>query len=470
LRAYAGRLWKLFAFLAASSLINTLLPGLTWAVDITTSVVSLAGTNKTVLYTPRANANSHIGIFVMHPSVAYSNFPACSQLASRGFTMLCADSIFTNRMFDYKGYEDHAPAITAALKFLRNQPGITKILVMGHGMGGPMMAFYDWVQENGTVVCGDPRRLLPCDTENLLGADGVSVLQPVDGLILFDADLGDAFATFTQTDPAIGDPDFPGKRNSQVDMFAAQNGYPGDAAAASPTFSNANYNNAFLSLFLNGQASRNADALRDAQRTFVQMQEGDPQVYSDDMPFEQPGVSDAAQAWRADLDLLSCSQKPHVLLKHDGTNEVSAGPICSVRIPSANSARDNSFRSDIHASVRVWLGAHALRTSGRYELGSNDITGVDYGSSNTSAVIQVQGITRPTLIIANGGSDFIRFDEIIFDNLKSADKSFVIEEGSSHDGAECKLCEQSLGLPLGFFGDAQKRTYDFIAGWLRARF
>jgi hypothetical protein len=271
-------------------------------------------------------------------------------------------------------------------------------------------------------------------------------------------------------DPAISDPDDPGRRSADIDMFAVQNGYPGDVAASTPSFRGADYDGGFVSRFLNAQASRNASALRDAQKIYAQIEEGNAQVYLDDMPFEEPGAFDAAQLWQADLNILKCSQNPHIVLKRDGSSDMSPGPVCSIRVPSASFARDNSFASDIHASVRTWLGAHALRTRGHYEQTPNDIVGLDYASSNTSLVLQARGIARPVLVVANSGSAFIRMDEIVFDSLKSGDKTYVIEEGAAYRGDECKPCEQALGVPAGYFGDTQKRTYDFMAAWLRARF
>jgi hypothetical protein len=39
-----------------------------------------------------------------------------------------------------------------------------------------------------------------------------------------------------------------------------------------------------------------------------------------------------------------------------------------------------------------------------------------------------------------------------------------------HGGGPCTACAQALGLPPTFYGDTQKRTYDFMAAWLQARY
>src|SRR5262249_57619383 len=84
-----------------------------------------------------------------------------------------------------------------------------------------------------------------------------------DGVMLADAHLGAALATFTYVDPAIKKDAKPGIRNPALDMFDASNGYPGDEAAGSPTFKSATYSDKFKGRFLEAQANRNADLLHE---------------------------------------------------------------------------------------------------------------------------------------------------------------------------------------------------------------
>src|ERR1044071_1482791 len=88
---------------------------------------------------------SIIGVFVMHPSSSYQNNGVCNALAQRGFTTVCADSVFTGNDNGYYGYEQHAPGIRAGINYLRSLastatlPAISKVLIFGHSMGAPMM-------------------------------------------------------------------------------------------------------------------------------------------------------------------------------------------------------------------------------------------------------------------------------------------------------------------------------------------
>ena len=165
----------------------------------------------------------------------------------------CADSIFLRRGQDYYGYEQHAPGIASGINFLKNPANvdgivIEKFIVWGHSVGAPLMAFYQNIAENGAAACQGPEKILPCDASTL------NNLPLPDGVILADAHLGAALATFTYVDPAIKKENKPGIRNPLLDMFDISNGYPGDEAAGSPTFKSATYNDKFKQRFLEAQA------------------------------------------------------------------------------------------------------------------------------------------------------------------------------------------------------------------------
>jgi hypothetical protein len=371
----------------------------------------------------------------------------------------------------YKGYEDHAPAIAAGVRHLReNTPGITTVLLYGRSMGAPMMSFYANVQENGVAACQDPRRIIGCDTQNLVDANGNSKLPAIDGLILGDAHLGDALATFTYMDPAITDFEAPHRRDRSTDMYAVENGYPGDNQVAAPHFGDAEYSAAFLERFLDAQADRNARVLNGALEFMERAKAGDPDIYPDGMLMVVPGAENAARIFQADLDLLRCTRQPHIFLTHDGRRDVSGGPICSVRIPSARFYRADSASSVVHVPLRAWLGAKALRTNGLYRQSENDLTGIDYESSNTSTVTNVRGITKPLLLVANSGHYFVVPNEIVFNSAASEDKTFAITEGSVHAGTPCGACAEALGLPRDHYGDTLAHAFDFIDDWIAARF
>lgn len=441
--------------------------------QITATVLrpNLPVTTQVVVRTPPANPKAHIAIIVMHAFGGSANNAACTAMAQRGYTTLCIDHTYSGHQFDYKGYEDHAPALSAAVNHLRNNvPGVTKIVLLGHSMGGPLMAFYANVSENGAAICQRPERIIACVTTNLVDAQGRNKLPPIDGVILSDTHPGDAIATFTYVDPAITDPASPGKRDPQLDMFAAANGYPGDAQAGAPTYRGANYSTDFSNRFFDAQAARNAQIMKQAQDALARIKAGDKSVYPDDALIVVPGAEGAARLLQADLDLWKCTKRAHTFLTRDGRTEMSPGPICSVRLPSASLEGANSVNTVIHVPARVWLGSRAIRTNGPYRQTLDGITGIDWDSSNTSTLTNMKTVTKPLLMISHGAHYFMAPDEMIFDAAKSADKTFVVLEGATHPGTPCEECATARGLPKDYFGDTMTRRHDFLDEWLAKRF
>lgn len=463
-RALGAFALALAAFVAATAApVPTKPPPLVAVTQTTVNLGTPVATNA-ILRRPVTGV-SHVGVVIIHPFSDYSSFPACNDLAARGFTTLCVNTMWTNNEYGYYGFEQHVPAIRAAVQYLRSLANIKDVVLLGHSMGGPMMAFYQNVAEHGPGVCTGPEKIVPCVTTNLAG------LPRADGLIIFDSHLGEALATFTYVDPAVVD-NAMGVREPGFDMFSAANGYVASGNSAT-------YSSSFIQGFLAAQATRNmrlleqAQNLLEAERTAT----NDPTELGDDIPFTVVGAT-AARLWQPDLRLLACTQQPVTLLSHDGTRKMQR--VCSVRVPSgAGAAAAEGSSATINTNVHVWLGAHAMRTAGTYDQTSNDLAGIDYRSTATSSVGNITGVSVPFLIVGNGAHYFIRPDEIIYQTARMRDKTFAIEEGAVHAGTECTACEAARGLATpepgpspqyGYYGDTFGRTMDFMAEWLGSRF
>jgi pimeloyl-ACP methyl ester carboxylesterase len=430
-----------------------------------------------------ALGRAHIGIVFMHPYSSYQNFAMCDGLAARGYTTLCVDSTFTGHSDDYYGYEQHAPAIRAGIDYLRALAGtsalppVTKVIIFGHSMGAPMMAFYQNVAENGArAACQGPEKVIPCVGTNLQD------LPKADGVMLFDPHLGDALATFTYVDPALqNDVLTCGERKPQVDMFSAANSYVSDPGQLDDN--SASYSKQFRKDFLVHQAVRNQQIMRAALDLLAQhrLETGDPNNMGDDVPFHVPGAS-GARLWQPDTSLLKSTQKPHVLLARDGTRPIKV--VSSVRPPSGNLPAAQCDNSMVNSTLHGWLGAHALdATPGQYDQTPNDIAGVNYRSSATSTVNGVLGFRVPLVIISNSGHYFLRPAEIVYENAITSDKTVAYSEGAVHGGTPCAQCTRILlnnpGLGTAaanaYWTDPQgngplERSMNFYAEWLAARY
>ena len=412
---------------------------------------------------------AHIAIFNMHPNSRYINHATCAPLAQRGFTTFCSNSEFSGRDLEYYGYEQHAPGIRSSINFLKNLPAtsalpaITKVVLLGSSMGAPLMLYYQNVAENGPGACQGPEKIIPCDDTNLHN------LPKADGVILRDAHLGDALSTFTNVDPAIHN-NACEPRNPAFDMFAEANGY-------NLATDGATYSKQFNKTYTTHQSIRNEDIIHEALGLLRKeiKTTGDPSQLGEDIPFTVIG-SQNARLWQPDISLLKYTKRAHTLLARDGTRPVQI--IQSVRVPAGE--RDTALDctdSSIAANVRVWLGAHALRsTPGKYTLTKDDMTGIDYDSSATSSVTNVKGIAVPLVIVAHTAHYFIRPDEIIYDTATTLDKTIAFNEGAVHGGGPCAPCALQIDPTLtpaqanAYFGDTQGRENDFFAEWLVARY
>jgi len=461
----------------------------------TCTAAGLPNVNGAILRRPSTDAlgHAHVAVEITHDSSSYINFAACSALAQRGYTTLCADGPFGNStfasQFAYYGLEQIVPTVASAINYLRNNvsgPAIDKVIIFGHSGGGSLQPFYENVAENGASVCQGPEKLIPCVDTNLHN------LPRADGVILFDAHPGLGIGEFTYMDPAIivdSDPpgNVPSNRDPSLDMFSTANGY-------NFATNGADYSTKFVRNFLQGQADRNAEVLERALNLLQQerLATGNPNAMGDDILFDIGGGGNAARLWQADSGgsqqntkgLLNCTQQPHTLLSHDGTRPFQV--VCSVRPPSGNAAAGLTNNSNLHLTVHSYLGVNTIRGRGHYNQTIDNITGFDNKSSATTTSVNIRGIgkhpngqnkTTPLLIVANSGHYFLRFDEIIYDHATTKDKTYALEEGAVHGGSECTACEAILGLPqpsgpgsFGFFGDTQTRTYDFMTEWLDARF
>jgi hypothetical protein len=466
----------------------------------TCSAALLPNVNGAILRRPTSDVlgNSHVGIVIVHDSSSYINFSGCSALAQRGYTTLCVDGPFGNSTisshFIYYGLEQVVPTVASAINYARNNvtgPAITKVVIFGHSGGGSLQPFYQNVAENGPRVCQGREKLVPCIDDNLHN------LPKADGVIIFDAHPGLGFGQFTYVDPSIIVNDEPPgnvaeNRDPTLDMFSVANGY--DASTNS-----GDYAKRFERRFLKAQQDRNQELLDTALKLLRQERifTGNPKAMGDDIPFTVV-AGNAARLWQPDSGganqstsgLLNCTQKPHILLSRDGTRPFQA--VCSVRPGSGNDADGLSDDSTLHLNVHTYLGLNTIRAKGRYSQTLDDITGIDWESSATSTLVNIRGIgkhpngknkTTPLLIVANSGHYFLRFDELIYENATTRDKTYAIEEGAVHGGGPCAACTRIIlndpALPTAMAnaywtdpagnGPAE-RTWNFMAEWLSARY
>ena len=214
---------------------------------------------------------SRIAVLVTHPEhVNNFNYFTGRELSKYGYRVM---------MLNYYGpeqtyYEFIAP-IAAAIKALRANPGVEKVVLAGHSTGGPELTSYQDVAENGPKACQGPERIYKCtgkDLDNLPKADGV---------MLLDSNAGAPERTVA-LNPAV-DWRHPRQRNVALDIYDPKNGF-------NPATKGANYSAEFLKKFFASQAARANQIIDEALVRLAKIEKGEGE-FSDDEPLVVGGAS-----------------------------------------------------------------------------------------------------------------------------------------------------------------------------------
>lgn len=174
-----------------------------------------------VLYEPLTrNAKSQIAILVMHANTDYLSFSACTQMAKRGYLVLCANN--GGREGPVSGTDTGLDKMASDLRygvaFLRKYPGVRKVVLWGHSGGGTLVTAYQEIAENGVKVCQGPEKIVKCP-------NSLANLPPVDGMILADSNWGLSVMTLFALDPAVVTEGDGMTLDPELNMFNSANGF-----------------------------------------------------------------------------------------------------------------------------------------------------------------------------------------------------------------------------------------------------
>ena len=150
---------------------------------VKTTFVEVERRTPGVLYEPvEQNEKQRIAILIMHSDENYLSFPTGSEMAGRGYTVLCANVM--NKEGIIFSQDDKMKSVKAAVQYLRSLPYVEKVLLMGHSGGGTLMSAYQAIAENGAKIFQGQEKIIPYS--------GDEDLPAADGILLLDSNWGNA--------------------------------------------------------------------------------------------------------------------------------------------------------------------------------------------------------------------------------------------------------------------------------------
>lgn len=402
-----------------------------------------------VLYEPATpGPKSHIAIFVMHSGADYLSHSACTELSARGYTVLCANNSMSKSLAADDG--DMNRIVSDArygVAWLRKQPNIRKIVLLGHSGGGTLMSAYQDIAENRVKVCQGPEKIIPCP-------NSLAGLPPADGIMLIDSNWGLAEMTLFSLDPAVVN-DHSGRAvDPSLNLFNPQNGF-------NPAGSD--YSAGFIHRFqvAEGRRDNRLIAEAEARLRLIEAGKGD---FADDEPFTIAGANFRGannRLFAQDTRLMSHTRHAWPLLHADGSETTQIVP--SVRVPQNTVSTVDSFElGALKTTVRHYLSTYAIRVGEDFGYDADSVHGIDWTSTYASPPGNVEGISVPLLTMGMTGHWEYLAAETIYEHAHSKDKTLVFVEGATHGYTTCKPCEKTPGQ----FGDTQKTTYDYVDKWL----
>jgi hypothetical protein len=396
---------------------------------------------KGALYKPDAGPAPHVGVLIMHRTSNELAQLATTELSKRGYLVLAMNPRSDNNEAAVF-WDELALDVKSGVEFLRAQPGITKVLLLGGSGGGPTMSFYQAVAERGPAYCQGANKLVQCD-------NSLANLPPADGIIFRDAHPGISVNVLRKINPAVLDEDDPRKLDPALDPFNPANGFVADTPSR--------YSDDFKQRYFRGQAARMNRLIATAQERLEKMKAGRYLHPDDDVVVVRR--SQGPRLMELDLSIHGGTLEPRKLLRNDGT--IVTQIVKSVRRARKDAAAaDAGFASGaLVLTTRSFLSTNAIRSTDSME-------GIDWCSSNNSTLCALRVISVPILLAAMQGYYFIRDNEIMYEEAVSKDKDLIVIEGASHGTTPCKECEMTPGQ----YSNSVKNFFDYVQKWIDARF
>lgn len=404
--------------------------------------VTVARYVRGILYQPlQLNEKSRIGILLMHSNVDYLTSEVCA-MARYGYRILCANVSDERLILDRRILE-----AKAAVQFLREYPGVEKVVLWGHSGGATLLSAYQRIAENGAASCQGPEKIHKCP-------DQLDHMAPADGIMLIDANWGNAAMMLLSADPALTSEDGSTPIDQTLNLFNPENGFHKEGSS---------FSREFTARFQKAQGERCNRLIAAAQDRLHRIESGDA-FFQDDEPFVVIGAAQTFfnnKLFAQDPSLFAHTQNAWPLIHGDGS--ITREIVHSVRKPANHFSLLRSWQDGaLTTTVRNFLAEYAIRTTPEYSYNEDSLQGVDWASTYSSPVGNVEDVHVPTLIMGmTAGWEYIAA-ESIYEHSGSTDKHLAFVEGANHLYKTATECEAYPGQ----FGDTLQTILHYVDGWL----
>ena len=225
------------------------------AVDLNSEEVNLTaqdgGRSRAIFYWAKGR-NPKAAVVLMHPIGDNRNSWVAQGLAREGIATLGMAGRYTsNETFHI--HEELLLDVAEAVRFLKQEKGMEKVVFFGHSGGGQLGTFYQ--SQAATALPGRVSSTPAGDPPDLNKYD----LPSLDGLILSNAHEGRGVRMMNSIDPSVVDENDPYSVNPKLDMYNPDNGFRQPPASSK-------YSEAFLKKYREAQVERvkRLDALAQA--------------------------------------------------------------------------------------------------------------------------------------------------------------------------------------------------------------
>ncbi len=426
-------------------LMLNMVPALAEGEGYSARFVSL-GHQSAVVYQPtQKSAKAGIGIVVMHSDEDYMGFIPNPELSKRGYTVIATvptqGKVISEKLLNIK----------PCVEYLRKDPNIRKVILLGHSGGATVMTAYQLVAEKGKAAFEG--KLYNDWNEKLAG------LPKADGVMLLDANFGNSLITLLSLDANIGKQNEGMNETGLFNLKDPANGYVAGG--------NSVYNDAFVASYNQAQRNRLQTLMAIANDRLLKIEAGKGQ-FADDEPFVVAGAAQMRfynKLFPQDLSLLAHTKKAWPVIKADGS--IRKEVVKSVRAPFGVIGSSERLTASLNTTVRGFLSTCAITTDDDFRVNADGLQGVHWNSNINSPIGNIEGVTVPSLFMGMTGSYEYLAAEEIYNHSASTDKTIAFVEGAGHNFTPEREAEKYNKTS---YGDTVKKLFDYVDNWLNERF